>query len=286
MEHRRAAALFLAPACLLLAAFAVLPLLYAFVLSFQHYNVMHSTWAGLDNYRRVLVDPIVHRALVNTIAYTIVVVSSTLCISLGLALLLERRSARAQTAFKALYYLPAQIGVVVSAVVWLYIFSPVDGLLNHVLAALHLPQPLWLADPRTALGAIIATAVLSGHGAGVILYLSALGAIPRSYYEAAAVDGIAPWQQFWRITLPLVRPTTLYVLIIGIIGSFQVFGAIYLMTGGGPQFSTDTVVYDIYDAFFKRGEVGVACAEAFLLAAVIAIIALVQYRALATDVEY
>lgn len=286
MERRLSAALFLAPALLVVMVFGLCPLVYAFALSFQHYNLFHSTWVGLDNYRRVLVDPIVHRAFWNTFVYTAIVVISGIAISLTLAMLLYPRSATQQTAFKALYYLPAQIGVVVTALVWVYIFAPVDGLLNHILGLLHLPQPLWLANPHTALPAIIATAVIGGHGAGVILYLAALGNIPRSYYETAQLDGANAWTQFWRITFPLVRPTTIYVLILGVIGSFQVFGSIYLMTQGGPQFSTDTVVYDIYDAFFKRGEVGIACAEAFLLGLVIVAVSLIQYRFFATDVEY
>lgn len=286
MSNGKTALLFLLPAILLIATFSLYPITYAFMLSFQHFNVMHSNWVGVENYRRVLVDPIVHRALLNTLIYSGVVVTSSIIISLGLALLLHERAQRWQTTFKALYYLPAQIGVVVTAVVWVYIFAPLDGLLNHSLAALHLSQPLWLANPHTALFAIITTAVLGGHGAGVILYLAALGGIPKSYYEAARLDGSSGWTQFWRITFPLIRPTTIYVLIIGVIGSFQVFGAIYLMTQGGPQFSTDTIVYDIYDAFFKRGEVGIACAEAFLLGIVIVTVSLLQYRTLASDVEY
>lgn len=286
MERSRTAWMFLAPALAVVAVFSLYPITYAFVLSFQHYNVMHSDWVGLDNYRRVLVDPIVHRALLNTVVYAAVVVGAGVTIALGLALLLHARGAAWQTTFKALYYLPAQIGIVVTAVVWVYLYAPVDGLLNHLLAAMHLPQPLWLANPHTALPAIIATAVIGGHGAGVILFLAALGGIPKSYYEAARLDGTSAWTQFWRITFPLIRPTTVYVLIIGFIGSFQVFGAIYLMTQGGPAFRTDTIVYDIYDAFFKRGEVGIACAEAFLLGIVIVAVSLLQYRALASDVEY
>jgi multiple sugar transport system permease protein len=286
MARSRTAWLFLAPALAVVAVFSLYPIAYAFMLSFQHYNVMHSDWVGLDNYRRVLVDPIVHRALLNTVVYAAVVVGAGVTIALGLALLLHSRGAAWQTTFKALYYLPAQIGVVVTAVVWVYLYAPIDGLLNHLLAAMHLPQPLWLANPHTALPAIIATAVIGGHGAGVILFLAALGGIPKSYYEAARLDGTSAWRQFWRITFPLIRPTTVYVLIIGFIGSFQVFGAIYLMTQGGPAFRTDTIVYDIYDAFFKRGEVGIACAEAFLLGIVIVAVSLLQYRALASDVEY
>jgi len=288
LPMRRAAIawLFLAPALLIIAAFNLYPLAYAFVLSFQHYSISGTSWVGLENYRRVLADPIVHRAFANTLEYTAVVVTGGIAISLSLALLLHGRSSAWQTTFKALYYLPAQIGAVVSAVIWVYIFAPVDGLLNHILAALHLPQPLWLANSHTALPAIIATALIGGHGAAVILYLAALSGIPQSYYESARLDGVGAWTQFWRITFPLLRPTTVYVLIIGVIGSFQVFGSVYLMTQGGPQFSTDTVVYDIYDAFFKRGQVGSACAEAFLLGLIIVAVSLLQYRTLATDVEY
>lgn len=278
--------LFILPSLVLFAIFFFYPLLWAFVLSFQRLSGSHPGWVGTRNFAFVLRDPVFHRAIINTLIYTGVTVSSSIAISIFLAVLIFRLSGPVQSIYKAAYYLPGQIGGVILSFVWLWIFDPRLGLLTYVVHALGLSSPLWLADPRSALWAIIGMSLAGGQGVGVVLYVAAMGGIPRTLYDAADIDAASGWTKFARITWPLLKPTTVYLLILGVIGSLQLFGPIYILTKGGPDFATTTVVYQIYDTFFDLGEVGIAAAESFILGAVIVVISLIQYRFFATNVEY
>jgi len=284
----RAPFLFLAPSLLLFAIFLFYPLLRALVLSFQKFDVYGSEWVGMKNYAYVILhDAVYHQALLNTAVYTVFVVPVGVAISLGLAVLLFPLPGKIQAFFRGAYYLPGHMGAIILSLIWLYIFAPLiqSGLLNYLLHAFRFPTHLWLADSRTALGAVIMTAVIGGHGGGVILYLAAMGAIPRTIFEAAAMDAASAWTRFRRITWPLIKPTTVYIVIISTIASFQVFGTIYVLTQGGPEHSTTTLVYQIYDDFSHQ-EFGLAAAQAFILGVLIVAFSLIQYRFLATDVEY
>jgi multiple sugar transport system permease protein len=144
----------------------------------------------------------------------------------------------------------------------------------------------WIGDSRTALGTLIGMAFLGGQGAAVVLLSAAMNAIPRDYYEAARLDGAGAWQSFWHITLPLTKPTVLYLMIVGTIGSFQVFIPVYIITRGGPNHATDTIVYRIFTTAFDLFDFGRASAMAVVLFLVIAAAAVIQYRSLSADVEY
>ena len=278
---------FILPALILFAIFFFYPLAWAFVLGFQKFDIWQSQWIGLRNYEYVLQDPVYHRALINTLLYTIGTVPAGILISLVLAIAIYRiRSPWMQNFFKGAYYLPTQIGAIIIALVWVWIFNPRWGLITWLVTSLGLPNRFWLNDPQTALPALIFMSLASGHGGGVILYLAALGGIPRTLYEAAEIDAASAWSKFINVTWPLLKPTTLYVLILGVIGSFQVFGPIYVMTQGGPNFATITLVYYIFQTFFQFAQFGLASAQAFILGAIIIVFSLIQYRIFSTDVEY
>jgi multiple sugar transport system permease protein len=279
--------LFILPAVSLFAVFFCYPLVWAFVLGFQKFDVFQSQWVGLRNYAYVLQDPIYQKAFVNTVVYTL----STVPTGIGIALLLASaifrlRSSWMQNFYKAGFYLPTQVGGIILALVWVWIFNPRWGLVTWLVSSLGLPTRFWLNDPSTAMAALIFMNLVSGHGGAVILYLAALGGIPSSLYEAAEIDGASSWSKFVNVTWPLLKPTTVYVLILGIIGSFQVFGPIYVMTQGGPNFATITLYYYTYTTFFQMAQFGLAAAQAFVLGAIIIILSLIQYRIFSTDVEY
>jgi multiple sugar transport system permease protein len=278
--------LFILPSLALFAVFFFYPLVWAFVLGFQKFSVFHTQWVGLRNYQFVLANEVFRRAIVNTLIYTGVTIPVGIAISVFLAVLIFRLHSTGQSIYKAAYYLPGQIGGVILAFVWLWIFDPRIGLLTFIVRSIGLDSPLWLAEPRSALWSIIGMSLAGGQGAGVILYLAAMGGIPRSLYDAADIDAASGWTKFRRITWPLLLPTTVYLLILGIIGAFQFFGPIYILTQGGPDFGTTTVVYHIYYEFFQLGEFGPAAAESFILGAVIVVISLIQYRLFASNVEY
>ncbi len=287
--------LFVAPVVLLLTVFLFYPLVNAFIISFQNLTIQKDQvvqFVGASNYVHVFTDPIWRRALFNTAIYSIVTVASGVAISLLLAWLIFPLNSGSQSFFKAAYYLPTQIGGIMVALVWYWMFDPSSGLLNYFIGLLGFPPSYWIKNPNTtlgvsnALGAMMLIPILGGHGGGVILYLAAMGNIPKTLYEAADIDAASGWRKLSRITWPLLRPTTLYVVITSTIGSFQVFELVYLLTRGGPNLGTMTLVYQIYVEAFERYSFGVASAQAFILGAVIVILSLVQFKFMSYDVEY
>jgi multiple sugar transport system permease protein len=279
--------LFILPAVLAFAVFWLYPLVWAFILGFQKFDIWRSQWVGLRNYQYVLQDPIYQKAFLNTAIYTLATVPSGIAISLALALAIYRLGASwMQSFYKAAFYLPTQVGGIILALVWVWIFNPRWGLVTWLVGTLGLPTRFWLNDPATAMPSLIGMNLVSGHGAGVILYLAALGGIPRTLYEAADIDAASPWSKLRNVTWPLLKPTTLYVLVLGMISSFQVFGPIYVMTQGGPNFATITLYYYTYTTFFQMAQFGLAAAQAFVLCAIIIVLSVLQYRLFSTDVEY
>ncbi len=198
-----------------------------------------------------------------------------------------------RTFFRAAYYLPAVTSAVFIALVWKWLLNANPwGLFNYLLGLVGVGPLRFLSDPSSFLGSsvalwsVILSSVLTVPAVGVVLYSAALAAIPRELYEAAESEGAGPWAKFRYVTVPLLKPITLYVAIIYTIAAFEVFERVYVMTGGGPGYTTHTIVYSIWRTGFKFGEYGAASAQAFLLFLVIATVSIVQFRALRTDVEY
>ena len=223
----------------------------------------------------------------NTAIYTIGTVPINIGISLFLAMMIFPINKRSQTFFKASFYLPAVTSGITMSLIWLWMFDPTkSGLINYVLSFVGLDPQMWLASSSTALFSLMLMTYIGGHGVGVILYLAAMGGIPESLYEAADIDAASSWSKLKNITWPLLKPTTLYMLITGVIGSFQVFEATYVMTQGGPNFATTTISYLIYQHAFEYYQFGLAAAEAFILGLVIVVISVLQFKYMASDVEY
>ncbi|WP_031539361.1 MULTISPECIES: carbohydrate ABC transporter permease [unclassified Bacillus (in: firmicutes)] len=272
---------------LLFLVFTVYPLVTSFIMSFQEYNIMGSTFIGLENYQHLLSNDVFWKAMKNTAIYTVGTVPVNIIISFFLALMIFPINKSSQTFFKASFYLPAVTSGITMSLIWLWMFDPTDaGLMNVILGWLGMDSKMWLASYDSALFSIMLMTYIGGHGSGVILYLAAMGGIPKSLYEAADIDAASWWSKLKNITWPLLKPTTLYMLITGIIGSFQVFEATYVMTQGGPNFATTTIAYLIYQHAFEYYQFGLASAEAFILGFIIIIISILQFKFLASDVEY
>jgi len=279
--------LFILAPVLLFATFTLYPVLSAFLMSFQQYNIMNSTWIGFDNYERMISDSIFWKSMRNTVIFTVATVPVNIVITFVLAYFIYRMRQSSQTFFKAVLYLPTVASGVTISIVWLAIFDPTQGgLLNQILAWFGFDPVIWLGKSKTALFSLILMNWLGSHGAGIILYLAAMGGIPKSLYEAADIDHASGWTQFTKITWPLLKPTTLYLLVTGVITSFQVFIAVYLMTQGGPNFATSTIAYLIYDTAFKFYDFGLASAQSFVLAGLIIIVSVIQFKAFSSDIEY
>lgn len=270
--------LFLAPSAVPLLMFTVVPMLGSVWVSLHSWNLISPMqWAGLDNYRELLADPTTRTVFRNTLLYCLGYLPLVYAGGLALALLLNQRL-RGRSMFRAAFFLPVVTSWVVVALVWKWLLNPTNGLVNTVLGAVGLPQPGWWTDPTWALPAVILSSAWKDLGFVMVIMLAGLQAIPTDVLEAAWADGANAWQRFWRITLPLLSPSTFFVVVISLINGFQVFDQVYVMTGGGPSGSSQVVVGQVYDLTFRYGRAGEASALSWLLFAVILLITAVQIR--------
>ena len=277
---------FLAPAAAHLAMFSFAPILFALYLSVHRWSLGESAkpFVGLENFGRVLRDPLVWISLRNTVLFT-VQVPITMAIALGLALLLRRHSLITRIARTA-FFLPYVASVVAIALVWQWMYHADFGALNWALSALGLAPVDWLGNPRTALAAVMVVSIWTQVGYQMVVFLAGLQGIPDAYLDAARVDGANAWRRFWRVTFPLLKPVTLFVLVTGIIGSFQVFTTVYVLTGGGPLHATDVLAYRIYQSAWGLSQFGSASALSLLLFAILFWVTWTQFKLLGKRVEY
>jgi multiple sugar transport system permease protein len=285
---RASAFVFLGPALSVFAVFMLFPLFWVGALSFQDYSISDgvSRWVGLDNLRAVLGDQVFVRASLNTLIYAAVVVPLNTFSALVIASLIYPLSNRARSFFRGAYYLPGVASVVVIAMVWRWMFNEDFGLLNAGLGFLGLPGIRWLSDPDLALWSVILTAVARPPGGPILIYLAALDAIPTSLYDAGKIDGAGPLRRWRHITVPLLRPTTLFLALTITIASFQVFAQVLILTDGGPGYASEVIVHRIYTAAIRDFDFGMAAAMSLILFVVIAIVSAAQYRFFRSEVEY
>ena len=289
MRKQWSAYLFLAPTMILFGIFTVLAVIYAFYLSFHEWNILEPAkpFVGLDNYSRLLGDERFGGAIVNTLYYTAASVPLTMGLGLLIALLLNNQI-RARGFFRTLFYLPVVTPLVIAAIIWKWVYNGDFGLLNYYLIQVGIiDEPLlWLADPNLAMPAVIITSVWKSVGFSMVVYLAGLQSIPEDFYDAAKVDGAVGWQRLKDITIPLLSSTTLFLAVVSVLGAFQVFTEIFIMTNGGPLGRTTTIVYHIYQTAFKYFDMGYASAMAFGMFAMMFAFTLVQLRVMRGEVEY
>jgi len=280
-RQTRSGYLFLLPSMVVLAVFVFWPILQSVILSLQkwRFGANKTTWVGLDNYRRLLEDPRVEGAFANTIEYTLVVVPITLFLALLLALALNERIP-GRSIYRATFFLPVIASFAVVAIVWRFLLNPDIGLLAYWSREIGIPTRSWLRDARYAMPAVMIVSIWKNIGFNMVILLAGLQGIPDVYYEAAKVDGANRWQRFRHVTMPLLRPTWTFVLIIAIISSFQVFDQVWVMTPrGGPLHSTETVVTYIYYQGIELLDISYAASIGVVLFAVVFVLTLIQLRA-------
>ncbi|SEC11750.1 sugar ABC transporter permease [Paenibacillus sp. GP183] len=278
---------FIAVALVAFAMFTAYPVVSAFIISFQKYKPIGSTYVGFDNYIHTLKDTLFWKALRNTIVYTLLTVPVNLLISMTLAILILPFRKKTQSFFKAVYYLPAVASGVALSVVWLWIYDPLEGgILNQFIHFFGFSNQNWLGSSKTAMFSLVLMSWLSSHGTSIIIYLAGLLGIDETYYEAAELDGANFLQKLRHIVVPSLKPATLFLLVTGVIGSFQVFQNAYLMTGGGPDNGTTMVGLLIFNNAFTLFDFGKAAAQSLLLAVIIAVISVIQFKYAGKDVEF
>ena len=255
---------------LLLSIFIFFPIVFAFIVSFFDWNLLlpDKPFVGLSNYVEVLKDPVFRKAVKNTIVYTIGVVPTQTLLSLFLAFMMNQKF-KGRTFFRVAFYLPAITSSVVTSIIFVWIYSK-PGLLNYLLSRLGVTSDIdWLTNPHTVLVSIMMLNIWTTSGYFMISFLAGLQSIPVSLYEAAQIDGASTWTQFWKITFPMVRPVTYFVVVMSLIGCFQVFDQVFVMSSGGPDNASTTMSYYAYKNSFKYFRFGFGAASAIVLAIII-----------------
>jgi ABC-type sugar transport system permease subunit len=287
--------------------FTMLPMIWGILITFFRYSPTReggllgmgggNPFVGLANYADLFSGSpngqLFRVSLKNTLIFTLIVLPLNLAITLPLAVLIESVHARLKTVFRTIYYLPTVTAAVAVALVWGVIYNPTFGLLNLALRAIGLKGMAWLTDPKAAvLGislpmiCVIITYVWSDMGYNLVIFIAGLQGIPDVFHEAARVDGANAWQRFWHITLPLLRSTLTFVIVMTMLSSWQVFVVFQVMTGGGPANATRPLVLHIYQTAFRHQEMGLAATVAMALFLIIMVTTLVQLRLLRKEWEY
>jgi multiple sugar transport system permease protein len=280
---------FAAPFVILFGIFLALPIIAAFALSFTSFglrdldNPIGTTVVGVQNYTDLLSDPKFWKSLGNTIYFVVVGVPLTLALGLVIANALSRGVTRFRTVFRVGYYLPVITSIVAIAVVWRFLLNPDVGLINIVLRNLGITGPNWLASSALAMPSIIAMAVWRNLGFAMVVFVAGMQAIPVVLYEAASIDGAGRWQAFRYVTLPMLRPTILFMLVITTIGYLQLFEEPFVMTDGGPLDATLSVTMYMYQQGFEFFHQGYASAIAYVLFVIVAIVAFLQFKFLRSE---
>lgn len=278
---------FLIPWLLVFAVFYAYPLAYGIIISFTDSKLGSTTYIGLRNYGKILRDYAFWRSLLAMLAYVVIAVPVIVFVPLCAANALRRYGKKFNTAAKLLMYLPGVTCSVALILSWKYMFDPNVGMLRSVLGLFGVTKVSVFDSARTAIPIMSLLAACTNFGANLIIYCAALDAIPNDYYEAAELDGASKRRQFISITIPLLNPTIVYVFITATIGALQIFVIPQLMTGGGPNYSTSTLLMLVYNTAFTNNQFGYASAIGVILFLITAIIAIIQFRVTRRDaVEY
>jgi ABC-type sugar transport system permease subunit len=279
--HRRLnpAYLFIAPSAVALIVFTIWPIVQAFWMSLHEWSFMaqERPFVGAGNYQELVGDPRFWNALRNTVVYTIVGGPFQIGLALLLAVALNGKI-RGRAFLRSAYFIPVISSLAIMAIVWAFLFDPDIGLVSAWLAELGLPRIAWLREPGTAMLAVIVVGIWKTLGFNMVILLAGLQGIPAEHYEAAEIDGASRWQQFLHITIPGLRQTLLFVTVISVIASLQAFDQIYVMTRGGPLFSTETLVSYVYRQGFELFRLGYASAISWVLFLIIVVLAVFQLR--------
>lgn len=288
-ESRRAkwGYIFLLPWIILFCVFYAYPFVYGIIVSLTNFKIGSMSWVGLDNYKKIFNDYAFWRSLIATACYTVIVIPLEVFIPMWAANTLRAHGDKFNTLTKLIFYVPGIVCSVVLVIVWKLILAPNTGLISILLARLGLTNFSLFDSAVTSIPVLSLMIVLSCLGANLIIYVAAINGIPETYYEAAELDGASRSQQFRSITMPMLRPSIIYVFVTSTISSLQIFVIPYLMTGGGPNYTSSTLLMMIYNSAFLEGNFGYASAVGVVLFGITAVIAVLQFKAMNSEtVEY
>ncbi|WRP07694.1 sugar ABC transporter permease [Rossellomorea aquimaris] len=283
---------FIAPAVIILTVFSIIPIIVAFFISFTDLDLKgladwsNISFIGLENYSKLITDDLFHKSIINTLFYVVIGVPLVIIFSLGIALLLNYGTSSLFKVFRGVYYMPSITNIIAVAVIWGFLYNTEYGLFNYLLSLVDVDKIPWLGEPTIAKLSLIVLAVWKGIGINMIIFLAALQGIPKSYYEAAEMDGANRLQVLFNVTIPLLRYATFFVTITTLIGWLQFFEEPFVMTNGGPLDGTISMALFIYKKGFQFSEFGYAAAGSFILFIFIIMITLFQFKLRKSDTEY
>ena len=271
---------FITPALVLLFIFLFIPFFMTVGYSFTNYNILkpdRMEFVGIKNFIRLTQDTVFLKSIVNTFVFVIMVVPLQVCLALGLALMINRKM-KGISVYRLAFFAPTVLSLVIVSILWTYIYNPNNGLLNSLLGSVGIGPFKFLNDPKTAMLGIVILSAWQGCGFQMMIFLSGLQDIPQYLYEAAAVDGATKWHQFWHITIPGLKNITVFISLSIVVSAFQLIIQPMMMTAGGPQNSTMTIVYEIYQTGFKYNKMGYGSAMALVFTVMVLILTLIQNK--------
>src|SRR5574341_628482 len=280
--------LFLLPSLVFLALFTYYPIGFSAYLSLFRWNVLtpERVFIGLENYIQLWREPLFWLVLRNNLFYALGTIPTTMALALFLAVLVNQKLGAARGAYRVALFYPTMIPMVAAAMLWVWIFNPGIGLFNYYTSFLGVPRIEWLYDRHWALPAIIIMSIWKNFGYFMLIYLAALQGIPAALYEAASLEGAGAWARFRRITLPLLAPTSLFVFVVAIISSFQVFDQVFVMTQGGPADQTNVLTFYIYQNAFRFWDIGMGASLTTIFVCLLLALIVIVFRSVGRRVYY
>jgi ABC-type sugar transport systems, permease components len=278
--------LFLLPAMIFFVGFVLYPVVNAVIISLYKMTYNKKAFTGFQNYISLFTNANFMKSMLNTVLLVAVTVPMVLVFSFLVALVVYKSNTFVRSYIRAAFYLPAVSSIVTIGLVWKWLYNPNFGILNYILSIFGIEGVNWLGNSKYALWALAIVLFTLSVGQPIILYIASMGSIPSTYSEAAEIDGASEWVKVRKIIWHLIKPTSLYIIIITTINSFQTFAIVQLLTGGGPFYRTSTIVFQLYKTAFEFGEYGMATAMGIILSVIVIIISVFQYKFLSSDVEY
>jgi len=280
--------LFLLPSLLFLAVFTYYPIGFSAYLSLFRWNILNPEriFVGLENYLSLWREPLFWLVLRNNLFYALGTIPTTMALALFLAVLVNQKLGMARSVYRVALFYPTMVPMVAAAMLWVWIFNPGIGLFNYYSSFLGVPRIEWLYDRHWALPAIIIMSIWKNFGYFMLIYLAALQAIPADLYEAAGIEGAGAWRRFWGITFPLLTPASLFVFVVAIISSFQVFDQVFVMTQGGPADQTNVLTFYIYQNAFRFWDIGMGATLTTIFVCLLLVVIVVVFRSLGRHVYY